>query len=352
LILALVSTTLCAVISPTDPNIYYSGRTYVSGAAVLYDWPGVQFEFFVKGAQSIDLVLQEIMPTEFSNEKSASWLNVFLDGHLVNIVTLTDTNHTYKVIDGINDQNVHDVLITKRTEPIVGIVAFQGIILSGGSLVPSPSPLPTRKIEFYGDSITCGFGNEGLYGCDFTPPTENNYNTYASLIAHTVKAQYFVQAWSGKGVIRNCCNQNITTPNPLPSYLPFAVANNPQYKWNFTKWIPDAVVINLGTNDYSTQPQPPEDLFVKAYIAFIKSIRQQYARAVPHFFLICGPMIGDPCCEYVESVADQTGATYVDLQGILTAPFDYGCDGHPSVSGHYKMSQKAVPIIQQTMKWT
>lgn len=28
-------------------------------------------------------------------------------------------------------------------------------------------------------------------------------------------------------------------------------------RWNFGNWIPDAVVINLGTNDYSTQPSPP-----------------------------------------------------------------------------------------------
>jgi len=343
------------VIPPNNPNIYYSGRTQVVNGAVVYDWPGVQFQFFVSGARSIYLILDELMPTVFSNEASASWLNIILDGNLVNIITLTSSNNTYEIINGISDNNVHNVLVTKRTEPLIGIVSFKGIILSGGTLHPPSTPLPARKIEFIGDSITCGFGNQGLAGCGFTPPTENNYYTYESIIAQTVSAQFYVEAWSGKGVIRNCCNQNITTPDPLPAYYSLAVANSlgsaSPVAWNFSDWVPDAIVINLGTNDYSTSPQPPEDLFVNAYVSFIQTIQQKYSPYHPKFFLACGPMIGKPCCDYVKSVASNTSSTYIDLEGILTYPYDYGCDGHPSVSGHYKMANTAIPTIQKTMGW-
>lgn len=357
LVFALTSLVASQVIPPTDSNIYFSGRTQVSsnGAAVVYDWPGVQFEFWVSGAKTIYLIFEELMPTVFYGQDSASWLNIILDGTLVNVITLTSSNNTYEAINGITDNNVHHVLITKRTEPLVGIVSFQGIILSGGSLQAPPAPL-TRKIEFIGDSITCGFGNQGIAGCNFSPPTENNYYTYESLIAQAVQAQLFVEAWSGKGVIRNCCDQNITTPDPLPSYYDLSVANSlgsaTPDQWNFTQYVPDAVVINLGTNDYSTPPQPPQDLFVNAYIEFVQTIESKYAPAQPKFFLVCGPMIGNPCCEYVQAVATKVNATYVDLTNLLTYPFDYGCDGHPSTSGHYKMAEKALPTIQQVMGWT
>jgi hypothetical protein len=33
------------------------------------------------------------------------------------------------------------------------------------------------------------------------------------------------------------------------------------------------VVINLGTNDFSTAPHPPADIFIPAYRAFIRRIR-------------------------------------------------------------------------------
>jgi hypothetical protein len=99
--------------------------------------------------------------------------------------------------------------------------------------------------------------------------------------------------------------------------------------WDFSQWVPDAVLINLGTNDYSTQPYPPQDVFVSGYQKFISFIQSRYLTINPNlqFFLACGPMIGNPCCQYVQQVAKLEGATYVDLQGILDFPNDYGCDG-------------------------
>jgi len=77
-------------------------------------------------------------------------------------------------------------------------------------------------------------------------------------------------------------------------------------------------------------------------------------------------MIGNPCCEYVQQVITALGRTYnrrvkfVNLQGILSYPSDYGCagmsffppppgqksltllcpfvSGHPNISGHAKMA--------------
>jgi len=266
----------------------------------------------------------------------------------VRIITLDNFSNNYLVISGINDDLVHDVLITKRTEPVVGIVSFKGIVLHGGELVDPPSPFPTRKIELYGDSITCGYGNQGIAGCTFEPPTENNLYSYGAIVADLLNAQFFVQAWGGKGVVRNCCNQ---TNDTLPTYLPLTVANY-QYLWDFHKWVPDAILINLGTNDFGTPPVPSQQEFVDGFVEFILAIKAAYAPSNPHFFLLCGPLLGDPACEYVQIVASQVQATYIDLQGLLTIPYDYGCNAHPAVSGHLKMAEVIVPVIENTMQWT
>lgn len=61
---------------------------------------------------------------------------------------------------------------------------------------------------------------------------------------------------------RNYDDVNTTSPDPLPSIYPRAIATSgTSATWNFTAWVPDALVINLGTNDFSTTPNPDETTF-------------------------------------------------------------------------------------------
>lgn len=131
--------------------------------------------------------------------------------------------------------------------------------------------------------------------------TENNFVAYGSLTAQAFDAELHLEAWSGKGVVRfdfphkimnrNYGYPNITSPDPLPSYWNLTLANNASSLWDFSSWIPDAVVINLGTNDYSTQPSPPQNIFEGAYKEFVSIMQKQYSPQTP-IFLVCGPMIG------------------------------------------------------------
>ena len=110
------------------------------------------------------------------------------------------------------------------------------------------------------------------------------------------------------------------------------------------------VQINLGTNDYSTQPWPTDDEFTAGYNALIADIRQSYAPASPAVVMVCGPMIGDAHCPILQTIASANNATLANINGVLTAN-DYGCDGHPSVSGHAKMAAAMVPVLQNLLGW-
>jgi len=120
--------------------------------------------------------------------------------------------------------------------------------------------------------------------------------------------------------------------------------------WSF-KWIPDGVVINLGTNDYSSKPVPPDDVFIGGYLNYIKDIRSKYGQNIA-IFLSCGPMIGDPCCSNIQEVVKQAqpNVYYVSLQGII-GQGDIGCDGHPNVNGQMKMAAVVIPIISSALNW-
>eukprot|EP01089_Gocevia_fonbrunei_P003999 TRINITY_DN1395_c0_g1_i2.p1 TRINITY_DN1395_c0_g1~~TRINITY_DN1395_c0_g1_i2.p1 ORF type:complete len:154 (-),score=27.24 TRINITY_DN1395_c0_g1_i2:46-507(-) len=153
-------------------------------------------------------------------------------------------------------------------------------------------------------------------------------------------------------MVRNYGDPNITSLYPFPSYYPRTLANDPSTLWSFKSWIPQAVVINLGTNDYSTQPIPPQAIYSNAYNSFIANLQDKYGSGV-QIFAVCGPLIGNPCCEYVQDIVNQhkgAGVYYVNMQNILNSD-DYGCAGHPGIKGHEKMAAIAIPFIKKVMGW-
>eukprot|EP01114_Cavostelium_apophysatum_P008344 TRINITY_DN2075_c0_g2_i1.p1 TRINITY_DN2075_c0_g2~~TRINITY_DN2075_c0_g2_i1.p1 ORF type:complete len:391 (+),score=52.78 TRINITY_DN2075_c0_g2_i1:51-1223(+) len=363
----------------TAPQYEYIGRVNITDEGAQFDWSGVQISFGFSGT-TLKLAFQTVLPelvehgllsarltVEELRERileagQANMYNVFIDNDPVPYVlntTLTQTN--YLVTSNLTN-DYHSVLVTKRTEALFGIVTFQGSSSDGTLMFKKevhekrgwPYQQSTRSLEFIGDSITCGFGNLGVPGCDFSAETENNWLAYGPVIARNLSAEYYLEAWSGKGVVRNYGDPNITSKVPFPKYYPHTLANDFSTVWDFATYIPDGVVINLGTNDFSTQPFPPQDIFQKGYRNLVSFVQSKYPNAA--IFLVCGPMIGNPCCDYVEEVVtdlnDQGQRVYfIDMQGILQESDDFGCDGHPSVKGHQIMAETAIPFIQKILDW-
>src|SRR5699024_6890054 len=83
-----------------------------------------------------------------------------------------------------------------------GYAKFFGFeLIGGGQLLDAPA-LKKRKIEFYGNSITCGVSNEapGVSKDLFGSKYENNYYSYAAMTARHFNAQYYCIAKSGIGL--------------------------------------------------------------------------------------------------------------------------------------------------------
>jgi hypothetical protein len=77
------------------------------------------------------------------------------------------------------------------------------------------------------------------------------------------------------------------------------------------------VVINLGTNDFSTGGDPPEEVFVPAYVAFLGHLRDVYPDA---FILPVAPtLFGDEAilvAGYLQSAVDQRHADGRPRRGV------------------------------------
>jgi len=235
------------------------------------------------------------------------------------------------------DARDHTVELYRRAEANQGVSVFMGFDFGDGTLLAPP--LPTRRLEFIGDSITCGYGDEGPdMNCGFTAGTENHYITYAALTARALGAELSTVAWSGKGVVCNYGDEADSCQNPLPTYYDRTLPDEASSQWDFSRFVPDAVVVNLGTNDFSTAQDPSQMDFESAYSALLERVRDAYPSA--HIFCTNGPLLSGTDLTTVMDYIDDVIATLGDpeISSFAIPAQDgsdgYGCDWHPSAARH------------------
>jgi len=334
------------IIDSDDPDIQYIGRfDFANPKKVAFDWPGVFICARFEGT-SCSLRLDD-----HKNEYA-----VIVDQHAPRLLA-ADTSSVCAVASGLSPTTPHIILIQKRTETFIGKGEFGGFILDKGCTLLPLDKRPDRRIEFIGNSITCGYGVEGdSSNCHFSPQTENACMSYAAMTSRSLNADYSLVSYSGRGVVRNYGDSNKVSQYPMPSLYDRICFSDSTKKWNFTSWVPQAVVINLGTNDFSTHPYPDSAVFQEAYIRLIHRVRAQYPGV--EIFCLCGPMIGEPCWSYIKEVVDREekgkrdkDVFFVGIEKKMLNDTDWGCDMHPNVYGMAKMTDILVAAMKMRMNW-
>ena len=142
------------------------------------------------------------------------------------------------------------------------LLQITGLEYAGGSFLPLPEP--KYRLEFVGDSITSG---EGAIGArpeeDWVGAFFSAENHYARMAADALGAEYRCLSQSGWGVVTGWDND---VRHVMPPYYT-QVCGVAQGACNavlgarqpndFAAWQPDAVIINLGTNDNGAFDNPP-----------------------------------------------------------------------------------------------
>lgn len=333
-------------IDADNPNIEYIGRfDFSNPKSVRFDWPGVQIRIRFEGTSC------SIKLKDGNND-----YNIFIDGKLHKILR-TNSDSIYVLASGLSNK-AHTLLITKRTEALFGIAAFEGFILDGGKdLVRSIEVIKKkRRIEFVGDSYFTGFGADGdSSDCLFSRETENSYLSFGQQLARKLNADYSIVAISGSGIIKNYGDSLRTSEYPLPHYYNRACFND-TLLWDFKRWQPDAVVVRLGRNDYWQKPHPKRETFKVAYVRLLEVIRHHYPKAV--VFALCSPLRKDPHCDYISSVVNELRSKnkdknihFIKVVVKFNSQRDFGCEKHPNRFGHKKIADFLEPIIRKEMKW-
>jgi len=323
------------------PGVRFVGRTDQSETGfVKLAWSGSGILFRFDGTDA-----------SVTMDDAGKFFTVLVDGALQPNLATTSGEKTYAVASGLTPGQ-HEVRLYRRTEAMFGVTKFVGVDLGTGTLLAPPPPA-SRKLEVIGDSITCGYGNEGAdQNCNFSADTENHYETYAAIAARNVNADLITVAWSGKGVIYNYGNDKV---DPLPALYDRTLPADPSSQWDFS-YQPDVVIINLGTNDFSTDGDPSESEFVGAYQAFLEHLRAKY----PSAYLLCmvPTLLSGTDLSTAQSYIDKAvqarksaGDSAIESWAMSFTQTGWGCDWHPSLATHASMGAALTTKLKALKGW-
>ena len=277
-------------------------------------------------------------------------------------------------------KGVHHVKVMYVIEGLFRNPEFRGFVLDKGCKLVEAPALSDRKIEFIGNSITCGYGVESIGMSDpFEDETENHWLTYANIVSDSLKAQHTSISRSGIGVYRNYDGPKTGSAENMPWQYEYTLFNKHDEKWDFAKYQPQLVCINLGTNDLSTDNYDIQ-LYEKNYRMFLTTVRSKYPDA--KIVLLTGPMLGEKesseqraaldriCADAHKSGFTLANKTVVDKKGKIKKVkkqgdkeiyrFDfsfqrgdlgYGASWHPSKLQHQKMAKELLPFLKNLMNW-
>lgn len=295
--------------------------------------------------------------------------DAWIDGEPVAKVVPVTAMRKYPLASGLT-AGEHTLVFSKRTEASIGSVTLLRVEIAGTLLA---APKPAHRIEFIGDSITAGAGVDAATGTDACSDanwglSNNAAASYGAVTARALDADYHLTAVSGIGLVRNYSAMYDARPMP-EVYDLLNLESMTSAEWDHDKFVPDVVVVALGTNDFSPGDNPPEDPrpqmevepYTEEYIKFVDRLRGVYPDA--DIFGISSPMLGDgwPDSTYTSktnllTTLENVAEHYKDSDPkvhtfVVESLAGAGCGTHPDVAQHQRLGEALAEEIRTVLGW-
>lgn len=342
------------------------GRTlYDSENGVTYfNWTCSGFEFIFTGTKVEAEMISS--PEHVEDINGQGWIAVFINGSDEPIKRFPlDKEKGWYTLFETEEYATYEVKVLKITEVQFGTAGVTKLRVQGKQdLIPTEKKL--RKIEFIGDSITCGYGNEAEKPEDgFRTYEENGWDAYAAKTARKLNAMFNCVAYSGIGIYSSYTgedkrNNSILMPmlyNYADKIFEKSVGKSIYTEWDFTRYVPDIIIINLGTNDgsYVRYNEERRGIFKNLYVDFLKQVREKNG-SYPEILCTLGSIdtyLFNEIEAAVEEYKLQTGDIKINCMKFeIQLEIDgIGGSWHPSSATHEKMSSKLCKKISEQMGW-
>ncbi len=335
------------------------GRTHNEEGILWLALSASGVEFTMDGTAASFTVVAD---NNYTNTDKQPRIAAYVDGERVVDLCL-EQEETVIDIFASDIQAEHTVSIVKLSEAAESTCGIKSInVTCAGDIAPTAEK--ELKIEFIGDSITCGYGvDDEDRDHHFSTHTEDATKAYAYKAAQLLDADYSLVSYSGHGIVSGYTTQGKkVAAQQVPkmytqfarsygSYNGYCVSSS---SWEFDRFVPNAVVINLGTNDasYTGSDSALQQEYSDEYVKFLKTVRENN----PEAYIICTlGVMGDTLYGAVENAVaaytEETGDTKVSA--FRLTPQDgstgFAADWHPTSATHDRAAEEIAAEIRRVL---
>ncbi len=330
------------LVKPSNRHIRYTGRINFSNPeSPLFVFPGTQIAVNISGT---GLSMK-------AKPGSGQFMVTIDDGEEFKI-NFTDTDSTIVLASGL-EPGKHTVKVMLAIEGYEKRPEFRGFVLDGSTKLLSAPQRQKHRLEFIGNSITCGYGSEAKnQWVHYSYDNSNHYYTYAAILGRELDAQEVCVARSGIGVYRNYGGKQVG--QTMTRWYDYTCIYDSTQLWDFSKYRPDVICVNLGTNDLSTKGYDI-NTYRLAYKQFIEHLAQVQPKA--KIVILSSQMLTRSTRAlqiktlkgvYEELKANGLNVYFVELQEQDPA-LGYGADWHPSKRQHRQTADQLKPILKKLL---
>ena len=351
----------------TGPQVKISGRTLFRDGIRFLGYSGTAVTFRFHGKKAMAHLISNVDAYEAFHH---AWVAVYLNEETTphKRFSLDEKAGDYLLYEGTEETEV-TITLCKYSEAEYAACGISWLETDSDTLLTPPEE-KARKIQIIGDSISCGYGIEGDVTDEVhATAVENPAKAYSLLTARALDAEVQVVAWNGKGVITEYIGEEDIPPVNdwlVPMLYDYTDAGCERdffgkdkaswERWNHSSYIPDLVIVYLGTNDSSYTRCIPErnQEFEQAYVAFLEKIHKNHPRAK----LLCtlGTM-DQRLCDSVEKAVDAFSQHNPDAAAVwLPLPMQKDADGlgtfwHPTAATQEKVAKRVTAKAKELMGW-
>ncbi|TDO71477.1 GDSL-like lipase/acylhydrolase family protein [Flavobacterium chryseum] len=288
-----------------------------------------------------------------------NYVSLVLDGKYIGKLRIEKGAVQSFPIKVTSNKKVHNLTIYKTTEAHSGGIFFYGTTAK----LTSISSKKKKKIEFIGDSITCGAASDPSdVPCDKGEYFDhhNGYYAYGPILSRKIDVDYLMSSVSGIGMYRNWNDENkdeAIMPEVYENLYLTKDPSKPKYDFAFQ---PDIISIALGTNDFSGGDGKKERLpfnaekYVSNYINFIKMLYKHNPKA--QIVITNSPMVNGERAVVFEDCLNKVKSAFTEdkrHKPIQIFKFKQmtpkGCSGHPDVSDHKILAAEYGPFLKKLL---
>lgn len=337
-------------ILPNHELLEYSGRI---------DFENAEAPVFVYAGSFVRLRFTgSSISVAITNKRAygSNYVGYILDGVQGKFLLTQDEEvHTYSIAQGLPGHE-HELLLFKRMDAC-HYFTLHGIELDEEEKLLALSPKPVRRIEVFGDSVSCGEVSEAVFCVGKEDPKHdgeysNSWYSYSWLTARKLDAELHITSQGGAALMDETgwfCGPDYVGMESIYDKIQY----NPQLgevkQWSFDNWKPHVVILAIGQNDANPENYMAEDYsceksehWRKRYKAFIEKLMNLYPGAQ---FILTTTILGHDANwdKAIDEVCQQIGSPKV--HHFLYEKNGCGTPGHIRVPEAVKMSEELSAYI-------